>query len=464
MATYGKIGEFDPSSEKWDNYIERAEQFYIANDINDDVKKRAILLSSCGAKTYQLLRGLSDNNPSTKSYAELNTLMKEHLYPARNPIAERFKFNTRDRLPNESIAEYLAVLRRLSEHCEYGTTLNQMLRDRLVCGVKYEKIQQRLLSEKALTLEKALQIAYSMESAVEYSKTIVQQQSTNSEPTPVNKLYGNQLPNKNSITGNTNNNNRECYRCGSNKHKADTCSFKEAECFYCHRKGHTLQMCRQKKRNDEKNKSITTMEVDTQSEIVEQFHVSLYKLGKTRNDPIHVNVNIGNKTITMEVDTGAALTVISEKIFHEHFSGLSVKPTNLRLKTYTKEIITPVGSVEMMVEYKNQQHTLPLIVVPGNSPTLLGRNWLKFLRLDWPSLFHMEQSNELEKVLKQHENVFKEEMGLLKDFQVHIPVDPSISPKFFKARSVPYALKEKIDNELDRLVREGIYEPVEYSR
>ena len=156
MATYGKIGEFDPSSEKWDNYIERAEQFYIANDINDDVKKRAILLSSCGAKTYQLLRGLSDNNPSTKSYAELNTLMKEHLYSARNPIVERFKFNTRDRLPNESIAEYLAVLRRLSEPCEYGTTLNQMLRDRLVCGIKYEKIQQRLLSEKALTLEKAL--------------------------------------------------------------------------------------------------------------------------------------------------------------------------------------------------------------------------------------------------------------------------------------------------------------------
>ena len=64
-------------------------------------------------------------------------------------------------------------LRRLTEHCEYGTSLNDVLRDCLVCGIKHDHIQQRLLSEGAeLTLERALQIAQSMESAIKQSTVI----------------------------------------------------------------------------------------------------------------------------------------------------------------------------------------------------------------------------------------------------------------------------------------------------
>ena len=99
--------------------------------------------------------------------------MKNHLSPKPDPIAERFRFNTRDRQPEESVANYVAELRRLTEHCEYGTSLNDMLRDCLACGIKHDRIQQRLLSEGAeLTLKKALQIAQSMESAIKQSTAI----------------------------------------------------------------------------------------------------------------------------------------------------------------------------------------------------------------------------------------------------------------------------------------------------
>ena len=132
------------------------EFFFTANDIKDAEKKKAILLNSSGSKTYKLFRDLTaPAKPVDKTFVELVKSMKDHLSPKPNPIAERFRFNTRDRQSEESVANYVAELRRLTEHCEYGTSLNDMLRDRLVCGIKHDRVQQRLLSEGAeLTLEK----------------------------------------------------------------------------------------------------------------------------------------------------------------------------------------------------------------------------------------------------------------------------------------------------------------------
>ncbi len=49
---------------------------------------------------------------------------------------QRFKFNSRKRQPNETVADYVAVLRELAQHCNYGDKLQEMLRDRLVCGIE----------------------------------------------------------------------------------------------------------------------------------------------------------------------------------------------------------------------------------------------------------------------------------------------------------------------------------------
>ncbi len=57
----------------------------------------------------------------------------------------------------------MAALRALAEHCSYGASLNGMLRDRIVCGINHDKIQQRLLAEKDLSYAKALELANSIE-------------------------------------------------------------------------------------------------------------------------------------------------------------------------------------------------------------------------------------------------------------------------------------------------------------
>ena len=78
---------------------------------------------------------------------------------------QRYKFNIRSQHSSESVADFVAALRRLAEHCNYGTNLEEMLCDRIVCGVSDVRVQRRLLSEKSLTFQTALSTTQSMETA-----------------------------------------------------------------------------------------------------------------------------------------------------------------------------------------------------------------------------------------------------------------------------------------------------------
>ena len=72
----------------------------------------------------------------------MKRLMGEHKNSKPNPIAKRL---SRNRKSNESILDYMAKLRRLNQFYDYGTVLNDMLRDKLVCDLNHNEIQQKLL-------------------------------------------------------------------------------------------------------------------------------------------------------------------------------------------------------------------------------------------------------------------------------------------------------------------------------
>ena len=59
--------------------------------------------------------------------------------------------------------DYVAELRRLATYCKFGDYLDHALRDRLVCGIRSENIQKRLLIEAGLTLTQAVELAQGME-------------------------------------------------------------------------------------------------------------------------------------------------------------------------------------------------------------------------------------------------------------------------------------------------------------
>ena len=112
--------------------------------------------------------------------------------------------------------------------------------------------------------------------------------------------------------------------------------------------------------------------------------------------------------------------------------------------------------------YGQQHSVLPLLVIKGIGPSLLGRDWLKQIRLNWGEINAL-QGSLLDEILAQHKEIFQEELGTMKGYSAKIHVDPSASPKFCKAHTIPYAFRIKVEEELDRLVKQRIIEPVQFT-
>ena len=178
--------EFDAMLELWDQHEERLGHSLDANGITNIDKKRSVVLSAIGPAPYKLLTSLiSPQKPGEKSYEELVTLLTEHFNPPPSEIVERYRFHTRIRHEGEAVSTFVAELHSLARYCKFGASLNDLLRDRIVCGINDENIQRRLLVEKTLTLDSALDIAVGMERA---RKNVTELQTPVQKPTEVTKL------------------------------------------------------------------------------------------------------------------------------------------------------------------------------------------------------------------------------------------------------------------------------------
>ena len=317
-----------------------------------------MLLSVIGAKTYSLLRNLvSPDKPQDKSFDQLVEALRRHFEPKPAVIAEHFHFHRRNQHVGESIADYMAELRRLSTHCQLEAYLEQALRDRLVCGLRSESIQKRLLAETELTLKRALELAQGMEAAdrnaksLKGSKAVVAKVSDDpSAKRPTNP----------------------CYHCGKTNHKSRDCRFRDAKCRHCGKTGHIVAVCRakknakshgqtQRKSKEPRQQTAQNAWVAEEDTTEEEFH--LFALGEKSSRPIRVDMCVNNLTLPMEVDTGAAVSLISEMTQRAVFPNAVLTPSRIVLKTYTGEAMTVRGEFQVCVQHAQQSMTLPLLVV-----------------------------------------------------------------------------------------------------
>nr|XP_050024971.1 uncharacterized protein K02A2.6-like [Dermacentor andersoni] len=481
-AALGTIGEFVPAeAPSWPLYLERLEFFFQANDIDGNEKKRATLCSVCGPATYAIVRSLcSPDAPSAVAYDEIVRRLSNHFSPRPSVTVQRFKFGTRQQQPGESIADYIAELRRLSEHCDFGASLDDILRHRLVCGVRSETLQRRLLAEPELTFATAREKAIAMESAQRQTEQI-RGSATSSEAcsvsgkrfdpcvtkvsAPVTAKEGTQK--QAGSPGSTSG----CFRC-KGAHSPSSCPFINVQCHFCKQRGHIVRACRRKataRASAEPNspngkRANGGRHKNAASDVYDVFVLS------GEEPAVRVEVRVNGSPLEMEVDSGAVCSVINDRTMRKlRISKRALRPSSLHLRAYNNKELRVLGELTVTVEFRGQEHRLRLVVVKGASIGRIGRDWFKSLGISLSGVHSVcEPSRTGSKgttaLLKKYSSVFEPGLGTSKGPPVRTEVNPATPPRFLKPQQVPFALRPKVDEALDRLVSQGIFQPVRHSK
>ncbi|XP_049528978.1 uncharacterized protein LOC125947746 [Dermacentor silvarum] len=344
----------------------------------DASKKRAHLLTLCGEQPYDIVCALvQPKQPNQVSYDDIVEMLKAHLDPQPSAAFCRARFQRRDQRHNE------IVLKRLAAECNFGTSadaeanqtilpLEIMLRDRFVCGLRNEQVQQRLFAEKDLTFTKAFDIALRAENAVEDQRNVKAEfKEIHEACTSISKTE-----NQGHSSTSCQKKKERCWRCDT-QHSPDTCKFQTASCNYCKKRGHIEKTCLKK---------------------TDSPDAALYELNTlidaSNTQKVMTQLRVHGKSLEFEVDSGATCTLIGEATFK--YTWIDEPP---RLET----------DILLRIWYKAL--TLPLVAIKGAGCNLLGRNWFPHLGIQITRINDVSDDELVSKLLDKYQFVFDENIS-----------------------------------------------------
>jgi len=235
------------------------------------------------------------------------------------------------------------------------------------------------------------------------------------------------------------NHSQTCYRCGRSNHNAAICKFKDAQCRNSGKTRDIAPACRSKPSQPRVPQTeLTAGQTKAQSKGKRTHHLKndnqlpddnanssedefgLHRVDTHLSDPIIVSLSLTGHKIDMEMDTGAVFSLISE-VTKQVFGKKAIHSSNLILRTYTDECMKDEGTLNVKVQYGNQTKKLMLVILKGNRPSLLGRNWLKHIQLDWHSIFTVRtvRMKPLNELLQKNETLFSKELEISSHLQFH---------------------------------------------
>lgn len=456
---------FDPVKYDWKIYQEKLDFYFSSQLISDDGRKRDALVNYLDTNVYKLLRDLcSPELPSKKSYVELCKILEEHFTPPINVFGERKVFFAAVKSDDETSNEFCARLKGLAVNCEFETHLEHNLVNKFVTSVNEKCFEKFCEQKKDLALKAALEIAVKNEIKTEQrtpkiedvnfmKKTYNQRKSRSPERKSEPAIRRFNTPARTRGT--------RCFRCGMvNSHDSEVCNFISLKCYRCKEVGHSSRVCKNFKDNlymESHGEESLAKEPVNPNVVSSIYNISNSKLDK----PIMVDVIINGIELEMLIDTGASLSAISKKMYNELFSNFKINEDNVILQSYSGEILKVTGSINVSIKYKNLSKMLKIVVVENGGPAILGRDFLRLFKIGFSNVNNLNVNNELNILLDQYQDLFNGELGKFKYSKVHLEVKEKSSPIFFQPRKVPFAFKHKVEEELDKLIANGVLTKVD---
>lgn len=326
-----------------------------------------------GPKAEEIFPTLPIPADKQESYADVLAAFEAFFIVKRNVVYERAVFNRRSQREGESAAEFITALYALVETCDYGNLKEELLRDRIVVGVRDKKLSTKLQMEGDLTLERAVLLTKQTETVGRQQENLKQPVDPSSaEAAYVDSLKVKSHKGRKPKQGGPPKQGTEpalkqpCYWCGNAvQHPRQQCPASKAQCHKCGKQGHFASVCKAKRL-----RQIIQQRESTQTND-EQFFAGTVN-ATMKKKPWKVSVAVNGHSVDFRLDTGADVTVVPTGLLSRLEKQITLlKPDKLILGP-AKQRLDIVGVLNATVSYKGTSVTADLHVTRGLDEPLLG--------------------------------------------------------------------------------------------
>lgn len=356
-----------------------------------EATKVAILLNIAGEDAIELFNTFTFTDEEDKKKLDpVIAQFENYCNPRKNIVFERYKFWQCVQESSETTDQFVTRLKTMVKPCEYASP-EEMVRDKLVFGIKDNAVKERLLREDNLTLKKASDIARTSE----ISKQQIHAMKSTSNAYDVKEEY--KTPGVNSVqrtqfnkkqkTKKSRSNQSTCSFCGT-KHAPKKCPAYRVTCRYCSKIGHYDTVCRQKYFTQKKN--VHAVEQDEDQSESEDSEDTVYREVNDLNtldsskeiddvktsdnkDEWRVTVKICGKDATYKIDTGAQCNAMSEAAFNAlKICDVKSVSTKTILKLFNNQKIRPKCKIFVPCKHNGIVKTIEIFIVKEKVPSVLG--------------------------------------------------------------------------------------------
>jgi transposase InsO family protein len=469
-------------SENWRRFKQQFEIYLAASGIKDDAdsQKVNLFLHVIGPEALEVYNIFTwENGDDATNLTKVKKQFGDYCNPVKNITFERHVFNRRIQQTSESIDAFVTDLKVKASSCEFGTLEKSLIKDRIVCGVVSDSVRERMLREKDLTLEKAVQICRAAElsttqvTALRVDQTsevhaLRWQQDGNrgkkehvTKAKPSDKLYG--ASGKTTTSTTTNDRQQSlCRQCGYGSHPEGVrCPARGQNCRKCGGINHFAAMCRAKRSSGKKRVDAVKAD-DTDSD--DEFYIGTVEAdeqNQIQSKPSNWNVTVcvEGKQVTLKIDSGAQINTLPLSVYQK-VTKQPLQSTKTRLVGYFGQARRPCGKATLAVEYKGRYIPVEFQIIDQEVKPVLGlQTSLQMNLIQRIYTLNTAEEDPIQ-VLSEYPELF-EGLGRIRDVEYNIEIDTTVKPVVHAPRKVPIALKTKVKEELDRMVKQGVIVPVE---
>lgn len=466
-----------PSSVNIDDFVcftESYESWEIATGLNvkTDNLRTATFLAICGQQIFGIYRALNLSAAESDKLVKIIEAIKKKIEPKRNLIYERYVFNSLVQSNEELMESFVMRLKKSVKNCKYNALEDELLRDRLVVGIRDDALRRSLLVKDELNVNTAISMCL-----VQEATDVQLREISNKKVEDVLHIrstssgaYRSRGQQRNSDDA------KSCENCGY-RHFPKNCLAFGKQCYKCNKPNHFASMCRNRYRSprrvqtleevDENFDEMPIAAFETISSISERHTNSKVLTTMLMVSPDHDREGRAMRQKMFQMDTGASCNVMSL----DHYAAVTnlsheqLGKSTVMLRAFGNNLIKPLGTGILRCHTPNRKYRLLFQIIDFEILPILSFNTCHKLNLisinPINSLTSIDEYKVAAKqIMDKWSDVFDGQGKL--DGVVHLELKPNAVPSSEAPRRVPEALRESLRQELSRMESEDIIEKIDY--